>query len=289
MICFYLDALMLHITNDLAQLHSHLNTIRDAGASIALVPTMGNLHKGHIALVDEAKRVADYVVVSIFVNPEQFGDNEDLLLYPKTMDNDKALLEGTIDVLFTPDTTTIYPQNNTTFVDIPHLTNDLCGAFRPIHFRGVLTVVNLLFNLIRPDYACFGKKDFQQMRLIEYMVRDFHMLVSIIEVNTGREESGLACSSRNQYLSQEERHTARLLFHTLLTMKVEIIAGNTDFDVLCTRGTTSLTSFGFSVEYLKVRDHSNLQKPKVNQSLVILAAARLGTTRLIDNIEVIAS
>lgn len=280
---------MIHITNDLAQLQESLARARNTHTKIAFVATMGNLHKGHLALVKEARKKADFIVASIFVNPTQFGDNEDIDTYPRTLEQDKALLQDKVDLLLTPSIDSIYPNGNCTSIDIPHLTQDLCGAFRPVHFRGVLTVVNALLNLIQPNFACFGKKDFQQMRLIERMVQDLHMNVEILEVDTGRESSGLACSSRNQYLSPDERKKAALLYHTLKEIRDQLKAGHaskSDIDSMCIDGQHILEQAGFAVDYLTIRDYYTLQEIRIGEPMIALVAAHLNTTRLIDNIEI---
>ena len=279
---------MIHIENDLIKLQNVLGNARSNNKKIAFVATMGNLHKGHLALIEEARRKADFVVASIFVNPTQFGDNEDLDKYPRTLEKDKQLLQERIELLFTPSVDSIYPDGSCTYVDIPHMTKDICGAFRPLHFRGVLTVVNLLFNLIRPDFACFGKKDFQQMRLIERMVQDLHMNVEILEVDTGRTDTGLAHSSRNQYLSIAERKKAALLYTTLKSMRQQIISGyanKSELDALCASNKKNLERSGFSVDYLMIRDYYTLQETRKGKPMIALVAAYLNKTRLIDNIE----
>lgn len=258
------------------------------GGKVAFVPTMGNLHSGHIQLIHEARNVGNIVVCSIFVNPMQFGPNEDLDSYPRTLSADsEQLTEAGCDILFAPSANEIYPNGlqSHSQVDVPELGDELCGAARPGHFTGVTTVVSKLFNIVQPDIALFGQKDFQQLAVIRKMAQDLCMPLEIIGVPTVRGESGLALSSRNGYLTQDELSKAPALYQTLVKIRQSIESGETDFDKLCQQGKADLETAGFTPDYLSVRRQSDL-KPALpsDQELVILAAAHLGKARLIDNI-----
>ncbi|NDV12826.1 pantoate--beta-alanine ligase [Crenobacter caeni] len=261
---------------------------KDAG-TVAFVPTMGNLHAGHLALVAEAHRHAEKVVVSIFVNRLQFGQGEDFDAYPRTFDEDCAKLEAAgVDVLFFPDEAELYPRVRQAYnVEPPNLQNELCGAFRPGHFRGVATVVSKLFNIVEPDFACFGKKDYQQLAVIRGMVEDLNSPVVVVPVDTGRADDGLALSSRNGYLSDAERAEAPRLYRNLSLIREALIAGDSDYAALEARAVEDLTAHGWRVDYVEVRHAHTLEVAHAGEKhLVVLAAARLGRTRLIDNIEV---
>lgn len=256
---------------------------------IAFVPTMGNLHAGHLKLVETAAQVADKVVVSIFVNPLQFGPAEDFDKYPRTLDADMAKLERMpVDVVFAPDEKKFYQKTaaETTFVEVPVLSGILCGASRPGHFRGVTTVVNKLFNIVRPDVAVFGIKDFQQMAVIRQMVLDLAMPIKLLGVETEREPDGLAMSSRNAYLSGTERALAPRLYRNLQDLRERILAGQRDYESLLEEAKARLTGDGFRIDYLEIREANSLDRPTTgqNEKLVILTAVWLGETRLIDNI-----
>lgn len=263
---------------------------RKTAGSVAFVPTMGNLHEGHLALVREAKRQADCVAASIFVNRLQFGQGEDFDKYPRTLQEDAQKLEKEgVSVLFAPDEKELYPRVQQQYnVEPPNLQNELCGAFRPGHFRGVATVVTKLFNIVKPDAACFGKKDYQQLTVIKGLVQDLDMDVRIIPVDTGRAADGLALSSRNQYLSEEERLEAPRLYRELLRTADAVRAGNVNYAELEKAAAENLSLAGWRVDYVEVRHAENLQVAHAgDRHVVILAAARLGNTRLIDNIEVV--
>lgn len=253
---------------------------------IAFVPTMGNLHEGHLALVRRAKAEADIVVVSIFVNPLQFGANEDLDKYPRTMDDDqKKLTQEGVDFLFTPSVEDIYPwgMKNQTTVSVPNLGHFHCGSSRPGHFDGVTTVVNKLFNIVQPHIAVFGEKDFQQLAIIRKMVNDLCMPVKIIGAATGRAEDGLALSSRNQYLTANERQNAPELRRTI-EWAAQALAQGVKIASVQQQATNKLTSKGFSVDYFNICDADTLDAvTNVSREIVILAAAFLGQPRLIDN------
>ncbi|MBH5329413.1 pantoate--beta-alanine ligase [Eikenella sp. S3360] len=266
-----------------------LRTWRRQAGSVALVPTMGNLHEGHLALVREAAKRAQQVVVSIFVNRLQFGQGEDFDRYPRTLEQDAAKLQNEgVAVVFAPDERELYPHVAQQYnVEPPNLQNELCGAFRPGHFRGVATVVAKLFNIVQPDYACFGKKDYQQLAIIQGMVDDLNFNLKIVPVDIGRAADGLALSSRNQYLSAAERAQAPQLYRELQAVARAIESGSRDYAGLEQQAVTNLAQAGWQVDYVEIRHAGSLQVAHVGDSeLVVLAAARLGSTRLIDNIEI---
>ena len=261
---------------------------REAG-SVAFVPTMGNLHEGHLALVREAAKRADKVVVSIFVNRLQFGQGEDFDRYPRTLEQDAAKLAGEgVAVLFAPNEQELYPNVAQQYnVEPPNLQNELCGAFRPGHFRGVATVVAKLFNIVEPDYACFGKNDYQQLVILQGMAADLNFRVEIVPVDIGRAADGLALSSRNQYLSEAERKQAPQLYRELQAIARAVENGNRNYAALEQQAAANLKQAGWQVDYVEIRHAGNLQVAHVGDGeLVVLAAARLGNTRLIDNIEI---
>ncbi|MCG3353659.1 pantoate--beta-alanine ligase [Neisseria meningitidis] len=266
-----------------------LRAWRKNAGKVAFVPTMGNLHEGHLALVREAKKRADNVVVSIFVNRLQFGQGEDFDKYPRTLqqDADKLAAEG-IAVVFAPDEKELYPNVEQRYnVEPPHLQNELCGKFRPGHFRGVATVVSKLFNIVAPDVACFGKKDYQQLAVIKGLTEDLNFDVEIVPVDTGRAEDGLALSSRNQYLSAAERDEAPRLYRELKAVAESLAQGSLDYAGLEKRAVQSLTEYGWVVDYVEIRRVDTLEVARAgDKKLVVLAAACLGTTRLIDNLEI---
>jgi pantoate--beta-alanine ligase len=276
--------------NNIQGLRAELKNARRQGKSIAFVPTMGNLHAGHIKLVHRAKAEADIVVVSIFVNPLQFGANEDLENYPRTLAADQQqLIDAGANLLFTPTVDDIYPEGMAPHakLSVPIITDTLCGAARPGHFDGVTTVVNKLFNIVQPDVAIFGQKDFQQLAVIRKMVKDFCIPIHIIGEDTARADDMLALSSRNGYLSQQERTTAPEIYRVLSAIKQAISDGHRDFEALTQSAKQQLIAAGFVIDYVEVRDALTLMAPtEVSHQLVILAAAKLGTTRLIDNLTV---
>ncbi|WP_038320770.1 pantoate--beta-alanine ligase [Kingella kingae] len=262
---------------------------RKTVGSVAFVPTMGNLHEGHLSLVQRAKQEAEHVVVSIFVNRLQFGQGEDFDKYPRTLEQDAAKLrDAGVTVLFAPDERELYPNITQQYqVEPPHLQNELCGAFRPNHFRGVATVVTKLFNIVQADVACFGKKDYQQLAIIQGMIADLNMPIRIVPVDTGRADDGLALSSRNQYLSADERVEAPRLYQQLTWIADEIRAGNQAYSELENAAKDVLISYGWQVDYVEIRRASSLHVARLgDKKLVVLAAARLGSTRLIDNLEI---
>jgi len=272
---------------DIVSTISDLSTRLSGERAIAFVPTMGNLHEGHLDLVRLAREQGECVVVSIFVNPLQFGPSEDFDHYPRTLDEDCAKLHGLADVVFAPSVTEMYPEQQTVFVDTPPIANELDGASRPGHFRGMATVVLKLLNIVQPHTAVFGKKDYQQLHIIRTMVAQLNLPVEIIGRETGRAEDGLALSSRNQYLNADERSEAGFLHQMLQEMRQEIIQGGRDFECLQQSAVKVLTSRGWKVDYVAVRNQSDLlTAAPAQRDLVILAAAKLGDTRLIDNVEV---
>ncbi|HEX5056291.1 MAG TPA: pantoate--beta-alanine ligase [Gammaproteobacteria bacterium] len=275
----------------IADLRAVVRRWRQAGESIAFVPTMGNLHAGHLDLVGRAQELADRTVVSIFVNPLQFGPREDYAAYPRTLERDRTLLQSAgADLLFAPSVQAIYPQGqqDVTRVHVPRLSDILCGAFRPGHFDGVATIVAKLFNLVQPDCAIFGKKDYQQWRLIESMVSELAIPVSIVGAPTVREQDGLAMSSRNQYLSSEERRRAPELYKCLSGIRDRLVEGDRNFGYMQAQAMQQLESLGFRPQYVEIRNPWNLASPDADtREYVVLAAAYLGQTRLIDNLEIL--
>ncbi|MEW8013826.1 MAG: pantoate--beta-alanine ligase [Candidatus Sedimenticola endophacoides] len=263
---------------------------RSAGERVAFVPTMGNLHDGHLALVRKARELADRVVVSIFVNPLQFGEGEDFETYPRTLDEDmERLIEAKANLLFTPAVETLYPgpRHLQTRVEVSLISDMLCGASRPGHFSGVATVVCKLFNLVQADVAVFGEKDFQQLIVISRMVEDLCLPVEIEGLATVRDEDGLAMSSRNGYLTKSERATAPALYRTLQLIAVALSTGDRAYRELEASARSELERVGFTPDYFQIRRAEDLAEPtRGDRELVILAAARLGGTRLIDNLRV---
>lgn len=270
------------------ELRAAVARARGEGKRIGFVPTMGNLHSGHAALVTKAAQRADFVVASVFVNPLQFGPSEDLDKYPRTLAADQQrLLDAGCHLLFAPTVEEMYPDGMgvQTRVSVPHLSEGLCGASRPGHFEGVATVVSKLFNMVQPDLAVFGQKDFQQLAVIRALVRDLNMPIQIIGEPTVRAEDGLALSSRNGYLTDEQRATAPAVYRTLNQMAEAIRQGDRDFCTLISQGRQALTAAGFKPDYLEVRQAlSLLPATRDDRDLVILVAAFLGNTRLIDNL-----
>lgn len=255
--------------------------------TVAFVPTMGNLHEGHVALVRQARVQGGCVVVSIFVNPLQFGPSEDFDKYPRTLEADCAKLQGLVDVVFAPAVSEMYSQQQTVFVEPPPIANELCGAARPGHFRGMATVVLKLLNIVQPQVALFGKKDYQQLHIIRQMVAQMNLPITIIGGETVRAVDGLALSSRNQYLSDIERKEATILQQTLSNLCGEILAGARDFNRMEAAAVAALAKRGWQVDYVSVRNRSNLGSAGIaDRELVVLGAARLGATRLIDNLEI---
>ncbi|MEW7973440.1 MAG: pantoate--beta-alanine ligase [Candidatus Thiodiazotropha endolucinida] len=273
---------------DVEALRKRIGSWRRAGEKIGFVPTMGNLHEGHLALVEVAGNRCDRSVVSIFVNPMQFGEGEDYKSYPRTLEQDQDKLEQAgVDLLFAPSATTIYPQGNQaqTRVEVPEISDILCGASRPGHFVGVSTIVCKLFNYVQPDIAVFGEKDYQQLMVIRRMVADLAIPVEILGLPTVREADGLAKSSRNGYLSADERKQAPQLFKILKKTAKLLRDGERNYGLLEENGLDLLRSAGFRPDYFTIRQAQDLTIPaRDEQNLVILAAAYMGTTRLIDNL-----
>jgi pantoate--beta-alanine ligase len=270
------------------ELDEQLDDWRQHDEHIALVPTMGNLHAGHLSLVSLAREHAERVVVSIFVNPTQFGEAEDFDQYPRTLERDTRRLKTSgADLIFVPDIETMYPfgLKDATTISVPRITENFCGASRPGHFDGVTSVVARLFALVQPDSAIFGQKDYQQQLVIRHMSLDLGLPVSIITGETVREDDGLAMSSRNQYLSEEERAIAPLLYDVISSVGSELQNGRRDFEKIEVESMTKLTEGGFEVDYFSIRRAQNLEIPDRDcDELVVLAAAQLGKARLIDNI-----
>ncbi|MBK1644351.1 pantoate--beta-alanine ligase [Thiocapsa imhoffii] len=269
------------------RLRARIGAWRAAGARVAFVPTMGNLHDGHLALVEAARAQAERVVVSVFVNPLQFGPKEDLAAYPRTLERDcERLAEGGCDLVFVPAVASVYPRGSAaqTIVEVPGLSDVLCGASRPGHFRGVATVVCKLFNMVQPDLACFGEKDFQQLLVIRRMVEDLAMPVQILAVPTVREADGLAMSSRNGYLTASERALAPTLYRVLCAARDALQTGLPVARVE-QQACADLRAAGLLPDYVAVRAAADLRTVTATDAeLVILAAARLGHARLIDNL-----
>ncbi len=279
--------LTMLVVNNPAALREQIGQWHREGRAIAFVPTMGNLHQGHLTLVEEARRHGDKVVVSIFVNPLQFDKAEDLANYPRTLEQDCAALEAAgVDLVFTPTPEIMYPQGlaSQTFVEVPGISSLLEGALRPGHFRGVSTVVTKLFNLVQPNVACFGEKDYQQLALIRKMVADMAMPIKIVGVPTVRAEDGLALSSRNGYLTAAERAIAPELARTMNWIAGQIEAGNSHLPSLVAQASQRLDNAGFRTDAIDIVDADTLESASAeSQRLVILMAAYLGKARLIDN------
>jgi len=281
----------MRTVHSLKELRAILRGYRQQEKTIGLAPTMGNLHEGHISLVRKAAEAADIVVTSIFVNPMQFGANEDLDTYPRTLINDQnKLSEAGNTLVFAPSAEEVYPDGlaRHTRIVVPEVSDGHCGASRPGHFEGVATVVSVLFNMIQPDFAVFGEKDFQQLAVIRKMARDLMMPVEVIGAPTIREEDGLAKSSRNSYLSEDERKMAPVIYQTLQATAAKIADGHADFQVLAKEAGDSLRDAGLRLDYFNIANSQTLKPAASDDSeITLLAAAFLGTTRLIDNISVI--
>lgn len=278
------------IVESVSELRREIAALRRAGKRIAFVPTMGNLHAGHLKLVQVARQHANAVVASIYVNPLQFGPKEDFAAYPRTPDEDKRALEAEKnDLLFMPSDAEMYPRglDVMTKVEVPGVSDILCGQFRPGHFRGVTTVVNRLFSLVQPDIAVFGKKDYQQLVLIKLMVADLGMPIGIVGVDTVREADGLAMSSRNNYLTADGRRKAPQLYAALCRVRDRIAMEGGAKAGMEADTARALEAAGFRPDYVSIRRAADLGEPGArDKALVILAAAWLGRTRLIDNVEV---
>ncbi|MDN3522642.1 pantoate--beta-alanine ligase [Halomonas ramblicola] len=276
----------MRILREIPALRQTLTEARRRGQRIALVPTMGNLHAGHLALVAAARERAEVVVASIFVNPMQFGPNEDLDAYPRTLAEDQAKLEAAgCDLLFAPEAATVYPRGleAQTRISVPEVSEGLCGGSRPGHFDGVATIVAMLFNLVQPDLACFGEKDYQQLAVIRRLVADLHFPIEIVGVPIVRAEDGLALSSRNGYLSDAQRDAAPRLHATLCELRASLEAG-AEIEASLKAGLDRLDEAGFDPDYLELRAADLGPVTATTREAVLLVAARLGPTRLIDNL-----
>ncbi|MBE0484743.1 pantoate--beta-alanine ligase [Marinobacter sp.] len=280
----------MRTVHSLKELRSMLRSARQQGKTIGLVPTMGNLHEGHVSLVRKASEAADVVVTSIFVNPMQFGANEDLDKYPRTLaeDQDKLASAGNT-LVFAPSPEEIYPEGlaRQTKVVVPDVSESHCGASRPGHFEGVATVVTMLFNMVQPDFAVFGEKDFQQLAVIRKLTRDLLIPVEIIGAPTVREDDGLAKSSRNGFLSKQERAIAPVVYQTLANIATQLTQGRTDHDSLEREACEALSQAGLRPDYFNiVNSHTLEPATATDQEITLLVAAFLGTTRLIDNLSI---
>ena len=280
----------MDIVTKIAAVREHVRRWRSEGRRVAFVPTMGNLHPGHVSLIEAARRHGDRFVASIFVNPMQFGPNEDFAHYPRTPTQDERMLaEAGCNLMFMPDVGEVYPNGSerATRVDVPGLSRILDGEFRPGHFEGVSTIVSTLFHIVEPDVAVFGEKDFQQLTVIRRMVADLCLPVEIVGAPTVRDADGLAMSSRNQYLTSTERLVAPRIYETLQAAANRLGSGNVDFASIERFGVEALTKVGMKPDYFAVRRAEDLGAPANDtKHLVVLAAARLGKARLIDNIQV---
>ena len=279
----------MQVVTSISELRQTINSYKKNNEFVGLVPTMGNLHAGHLNLVSKAASKADRVVTSIFVNPTQFERADDLESYPRTMQQDLEQLEGLgVDVVFAPTAVEMYPHGGlVTEVDVPKISSLHEGASRPGHFRGVATVVSKLFNIVMPDLAVFGQKDFQQLSLIKQMVADLNMPIEIIGAATIRESDGLAMSSRNNRLSPDQRKLAPNLYGVLSQLEKKVKQGNIEYQQAQDEAVAELTKVGFNPDYILVCDANTLlEATESDKELVILAAAYLGEVRLIDNIQV---
>lgn len=280
----------MYQANSVTELRQYVQHWKDHGQSIAFVPTMGNLHAGHLSLIEKGQSLCDRNICSIFVNPMQFGPNEDWDHYPRTLEQDIELLEGIgCDLVYMPTASELYPEglDRISHVDVTDLTDNYEGAHRPGHFTGVATVVLKLFNIVKPDVSVFGKKDYQQYRVIKKMVEDFNIDVRIVGQETTREASGLATSSRNQYLDEQQRGKAALIYQTLRQSARQIDEGERDFEAIERRALESLDAAGFDTDYFVVCNAETLRPATADdRNLVILVTAALGSTRLLDNIEI---
>jgi pantoate--beta-alanine ligase len=280
----------MDIVTKIAAVREHVRRWRSEGRRVAFVPTMGNLHPGHVSLIEAARRHGDRFVASIFVNPMQFGPNEDFAHYPRTPTQDERMLaDAGCNLMFMPEVAEVYPTGSerATRVDVPGLSRVLDGEFRPGHFEGVSTIVATLFHIVEPDVAVFGEKDFQQLTVIRRMVSDLHLPVEIVGAPTVRDADGLAMSSRNQYLTATERPVAPRIYQMLQAAAKRLSAGDLDFTSIERFGVEALTKIGMKPDYFAVRRAEDLGAPANDtKHLVVLTAARLGKARLIDNIQV---
>lgn len=280
----------MYQATSVTELHQYVQHWKDHGRSIAFIPTMGNLHAGHMSLIEKGQSLSDRTICSIFVNPMQFGPNEDWDHYPRTLEKDIALLEASgCDLVYLPTASELYPEglDRISHVQVTDLTDHYEGAHRPGHFTGVATVVLKLFNIVKPDVSVFGKKDYQQYRVISKMVEDFNLEVQIIGQETTREASGLATSSRNQYLDAAQKQKAALIYQLLQQTARQIDEGERDFEMLQQCAIESLDKAGFKTDYFSICNAETLLPANAkDRDLVILVTAALGQTRLLDNIEI---
>jgi len=276
--------------NSVSELRQYIQHWKDHRQSIAFIPTMGNLHQGHLSLIEKGQSLCDRTICSIFVNPMQFGPNEDFNHYPRTLDQDIELLESVAcDLVYMPTASELYPQGleGISQIIVTDLTDTFEGAHRPGHFTGVATIVAKLFNIVRPDISVFGKKDYQQYCVIRKMTRDLNLDVEIIGQETSREPSGLATSSRNRYLNEEQKSKAALIYETLQDASDKIVRGEKDFASVEKQATDKLNQAGFDTDYFNVCNADTLKPVTAgDKKLVILVTTRLGDTRLLDNIEI---
>jgi len=274
----------MHIFEKIGPLEEYLDSCREDNRSIALVPTMGGLHKGHLKLIDKAKDCSDLVVVSIFVNPTQFAENEDFESYPKTLSVDKEILkEVEVDAIFVPLESQVYPEGSSQDYDVGKMGKILCGISRPIHFNGVAQVVARLFDIVKPNYAVFGEKDYQQLLIIKSLVERQNIKTTIVSVSTVRESDGLAMSTRNNYLNPKDRVNAAFFYQQLVATKLAIQSG-TEISRAIEQTVKALNAI-FEVEYIEVLNANNLTQITTSSSeIIIISAVKLGATRLIDNI-----
>jgi pantoate--beta-alanine ligase len=280
----------MEIVTTIAAVRDRVRRWRSEGRRVAFVPTMGNLHPGHVSLIEAARRYGDRFVSSIFVNPMQFGPNEDFAHYPRTpLEDERMLAAAGCNLMFMPDVSEMYPNGSerATRVEVPGLSRILCGEFRPGHFEGVSTVVAKLFHIVEPDVAVFGEKDFQQLTIIRRMVADLCMPIEIVGAPTMRDADGLAMSSRNQYLTPHERQLAPRIHQALLAAANRLRSGDTDFASIERSGIQTLEGAGLRPDYFAVRQARDLSAPgEATSHLVVLTAVRLGKARLIDNLQV---
>jgi pantoate--beta-alanine ligase len=283
-----MDLTKMHTVHTIQAVRDFVKNAKQQGKTVGFVPTMGNLHAGHIHLVHQAKTQCDVVLCSIFVNPTQFAANEDFGSYPRTLEADSLQLQtANCDLLFAPSAQEMYPNGHSqqTVVTVNGLSEQLCGEFRPTHFAGVATVVSKLFNIVQPDSAFFGEKDFQQLAVIRCLTSELAFPINIVGVATQRAEDGLALSSRNGYLSAQERALAPALYQVLTQLRTAILNGQREYTMLCEASVLHLQKMGFDPDYVSVRRSDNLQLANDSDNdLVILVAAKLGKTRLIDNL-----
>jgi len=279
---------LIKVVDTVKDMQTLSNNIRKEGRIISFVPTMGALHEGHLSLMRKAKEKGEFLVVSIFVNPTQFGPNEDYTKYTRDLEGDlKKIKEIGVDVVFSPDINEIYPEDFETYVEVGELQKPLCGQFRPGHFKGVATIVLKLFNIVKPDIAIFGEKDYQQLKIIQKMARDLHLEIEIIGLPIIREDDGLALSSRNAYLSKKEREQSRALSEALKEIHKRFNQGQNDVSDLVREGKEILSkSLIYDIDYLEIRNGNTLEgKEKAKSGDLVAIAAKIGKTRLIDNIK----